>query len=166
MTKVAFGGGCHWCTEGVFQSLLGVLQVDQGWVSSEAPNHNFSEGVIVSYDPKVISLDVLVEIHLLTHASTANHSMRDKYRSAVYVFEESQKIVVAAIFKKIQIGFLKKIITQTLPFVSFKKNKEEFLNYYLKQPQAPFCKKHIEPKIEKLLKTHSKFIVSRRYKGK
>ena len=90
MDKIGFGGGCHWCTEGVFQSLIGVNHVDQGWISSEVPNDNYSEGVIVNFDPQVISLHVLVEIHLLTHSSTSNHSMRDKYRSAVYTYDQSQ----------------------------------------------------------------------------
>ena len=37
MAKAGFGGGCHWCTEGVFQALRGVDQVDQGFVRSDAP---------------------------------------------------------------------------------------------------------------------------------
>ena len=35
--KIGFGGGCHWCTEGVFQALRGVTQVDQGFIQSEPP---------------------------------------------------------------------------------------------------------------------------------
>ena len=54
MEKLAFGGGCHWCTEGVFQALRGVEKVDQGFVQSDAPADTWAEGVIVTFDPSVI----------------------------------------------------------------------------------------------------------------
>ncbi|MGK0318036.1 MAG: peptide-methionine (S)-S-oxide reductase, partial [Granulosicoccus sp.] len=38
LTKVGFGGGCHWCTEAVFQALRGVSFVNQGFISSTTPN--------------------------------------------------------------------------------------------------------------------------------
>ncbi|MEM9546265.1 MAG: peptide-methionine (S)-S-oxide reductase [Bacteroidota bacterium] len=80
--KVGFGGGCHWCTEAVFQSLNGVTEVEQGWIASkEAPL--LSEAVIVHYDEKIIDLTILIEIHLRTHSATSSHSMRSKYRSAI-----------------------------------------------------------------------------------
>ncbi|SDX82583.1 peptide-methionine (S)-S-oxide reductase [Flavobacterium degerlachei] len=78
-SKIALGGGCHWCTEAVFQSLLGVVKVEQGYVASIGDNSSFSEGVIVYFNSEEISLKTLIEIHLHTHKSTSNHSMRSKY---------------------------------------------------------------------------------------
>ena len=52
MAKVGFGGGCRWCTEGVFQALRGVTQVDQGFLQSTAPANTWAEGVIVTFDPR------------------------------------------------------------------------------------------------------------------
>ena len=91
ISKVGFGGGCHWCTEAVFQQIRGVSKVDQGWIASVVPHDTFSEAVIVHFDPRIIKLDQLIEIHLKTHSCTSSHPMRSKYRSAVYYFESIQK---------------------------------------------------------------------------
>ena len=49
--KIGFGGGCHWCTEAVFQSLRGVTEVEQGFIKSHAPHDRYSEAVVVTYHP-------------------------------------------------------------------------------------------------------------------
>ena len=152
LKKIAFGGGCHWCTEAVFQQIIGVLKVEQGYVASKEKYDDYSEGVIVHYERDKISLQYLIEIHLHTHQSTSNHSMRNKYRSAVYYFDENDKIEALAIIKNLRIDFDKKIITKVLPFVSFKSSREEIQNYYLKGPDKPFCQNFINPKLELLKK--------------
>ena len=43
ISKIGFGGGCHWCTEAVFQSLKGVAKVEQGWIASFDEYNSFSE---------------------------------------------------------------------------------------------------------------------------
>ena len=149
--KIALGGGCHWCTEAVFQSLLGVKKVEQGYVASHADNSSFSEAVIVHFNSDVIPLKRLIEIHLYTHKSTVLHSMREKYRSAVYTYSEIQKQEAIHIIKALQLDFKDKIITKVHDFHSFKASREEIQNYYLKDPQKPFCKTFITPKLRLLL---------------
>ena len=79
LTKISFGGGCHWCTEAVFQALNGVTKVEQGWVSSTKEDNTFSEAVIVHFNSENINLKTLIEIHLRTHKSTKNHSLSVGY---------------------------------------------------------------------------------------
>ncbi len=146
--KIAFGGGCHWCTEAVFQSLHGVAEVNQGWVASTDKNNTFSEAVIVHFNPLEINLKFLISIHLATHKSTSNHSMRKKYRSAIYVFSNQQKTESKTILAEIQKNTASQIITQILPFSKFKPSEAQFQNYYKNNPQKPFCKKYILPKLE------------------
>jgi len=156
LEKIGFGGGCHWCTEAYFQSLKGVVNVEQGWISSKAPNETFSEAVIVHFNPKLISLSVLIEIHLHTHASTKLHSFRKKYRSAVYVFDDSIEKIQHLINEQ-HIHFKNPIITKALAYKDFKLNSESQKDYYKKNKEGAFCKKYISPKLKLLEKKYSSF---------
>lgn len=133
---------CHWCTEAYFQSLLGVEIVEQGWINSLPPNDAYSEAVIVHYNSELIPLHLLITVHLHTHSSTKKHSFRQKYRSAVYVFdgkiEESQTLI-----SQCQADFNEPIITQVLPFQNFKLNIEQQHNYYQNNKESIFCKRYI-----------------------
>ncbi|CAA6826153.1 MAG: Peptide methionine sulfoxide reductase MsrA (EC [uncultured Sulfurovum sp.] len=160
-SKIALSGGCHWCTEAIFDALKGVNLVEQGWVSSEHEEAStLSEAVIVHYDEKVIELDILIEVHLLTHNATSNHAFRKKYRSAIYTFSKSQEIEAQKILKEKQALFEKPLITKVYPFHRFKLNEEQFLNYYKKDPSKPFCQSYIEPKLQMLMKRYSTLLLS------
>lgn len=145
--KIGLGGGCHWCTEAVFQAVEGVVQVEQGYVSSDTPADSLSEAVIVHYFPKKVNLERLLEIHLHTHNSTSNHSFREKYRSAVYCFSAEDEEEAKDILEKLQKDFEENLVTEVLPFREFKASRESIQNYYKKNPNAPFCTKYITPKL-------------------
>lgn len=155
--KIALGGGCHWCTEAVFQSLKGVQSVAQGWVASTNKNTSFSEAVVIEFIEEEIPLAVLLEIHLRTHKSTSNHSMRKKYRSAIYYFNATNKVYIKTMLSTLQAKFNEKIITQIIPFHQFKPSDVQFQNYYAKNPTKPFCEKYINPKLQFLLNDFSKY---------
>ena len=146
--KIAFGGGCHWCTEAVFQSIIGIEKVEQGYVASTGENSGFSEAVILHFNPDIVQLKRIIEIHLYTHKSTSNHSMRQKYRSAVYTYSATQ------------LKSSKDIIDSFQPDFNFKISRNELLNYYKKNPEKPFCKTFIEPKLKLLLEQFSEDIDS------
>ena len=149
--QIGFGGSCHWCTEAIFLSLKGVNSVQQGWISSEDAPDFFSEAVIVNFDEQQIPLPTLIAIHLHTHSCTSSHSMRDKYRSAIYASNQQQMIVSHAAIEDLQTDFPEPIITEVLRFHQFKLNKEEYLDYYYSNPDKPFCQNIVKPKLLKLL---------------
>ncbi|WP_103070187.1 peptide-methionine (S)-S-oxide reductase [Aquimarina sediminis] len=158
LDKIGLGGGCHWCTEAVFQYLKGVKKVEQGWIASEKENFAFAEAVIVHFNPKEIPLAVLVEVHLHTHKSTSNHSLRKKYRSGIYVFSETQSNDIMEILKVLQPIFKNKLITKIYSFKEFKASREQIQNYYKKNPEKPFCKTFINPKLRVLLKEYNQYV--------
>ncbi|TQV77204.1 peptide methionine sulfoxide reductase [Aliikangiella marina] len=173
---VGLGGECHWCTEGIFQSLLGVTAVNQGWIKprlsvepssqfreansnfkilesdkADSTQPSFSEAIEVYFNPKIISLTTLIEIHLYTHASTANHSLRNRYRSAVYTYDEYQQQQATHILESLATRFDQPLVTRVLQFNEFKLNKNEYLNYFYQSPDKPFCQSYIHPKLRLLL---------------
>ena len=152
MQKIGFGGGCHWCTEAIFQSLIGVTEVQQGWIASTPPYDSFSEAVLLEYS-HLIPLEVLIEVHLRTHSSKKLHGMSEKYRSAIYYDAPKDKAIITAIIQQLATQNNCEYVTQVLPMVGFKLNQEQYLNYYKKDPEKPFCKTYIDPKL-KLIREH------------
>ena len=128
---IGFGGGCHWCTEAVFQSLRGVQTVEQGFITSIPPHDSYSEAALLGYDPKIISLDVLIDVHLRTHASTSHHKMRGKYRSAIYVHSDAQAEAALRKIKQSQPDFEDPIVTLVIPHKGFKASPPQFQNLSL-----------------------------------
>lgn len=159
--KIGLGGGCHWCTEAVFQSLNGVIKVASGWIGSTGLHSAESEAVLVHFDPALITLDTLLEIHILTHASASDHSMRHKYRSAVYTFSEQQSKKAHAHLHALSERHDTPLITEVLPFAKFRAVTDAYKNYYYTAPDRPFCVNIIEPKLKKLIKTHRAHIDER-----
>ena len=160
--KIALGGGCHWCTEAIFDSLKGVSEVKQGFVASLGQESSFSEAIIIHFDPRLISLETLIEIHLCTHKSTSDHSMRLKYRSAIYTFSNDQFNKTKKILTLLQSGFEKPLVTKVYPFKRFEPSKPQFENYYSRHPNSPFCEKYIHPKLEILRQNFSGYVKRRK----
>ena len=159
LIKVGLGGGCHWCTEAVFQSLKGVYKVQQGYINASG-NLEFSEAILLEYHPAEISLGNLIQVHLRTHQSFSNHSMRDTYRSAIYVFSSEQKNKAEAALHSLQSSASQKIQTQVYDFHQFKESRMAIQNYYLQDPSRPFCQRYIAPKLELLKKEFESLLKS------
>lgn len=148
MQKIGLGGGCHWCTEGVFQSLRGVDRVEQGFIQSKAPADTWAEGVLVSFDPMIVGLATLVEIHVGTHSGSGAYSPGGRYRSAIYVFDAGQSREAALILARQVTGQGDPSRTSVLPFVGFRPSEARYRNYYRSDPNRPFCRRYIDPKLD------------------
>lgn len=153
--KIGFGGGCHWCTEAVFNALGGVLNVQQGFIKSIPPNDYFSEAVIVEFEPNQIPIETLIEIHLRTHSSTSNHTMRKKYRSAVYTFSDNQAEYAKQTLGQLQSDFDEQLVTQVLSCEDFNSSAERFQKYFEKNASGQFCKTYIDPKLSLLRRKYN-----------
>lgn len=111
------------------------------------------------FNPEVIDLADLIDIHLHTHSSTSQHSMRGKYRSAVYCNSPQQTLEVNAILSRMQNDFNEQLVTSALALVDFKSSESRSQNYLEKNYGNQFCERYIEPKLEKLRDEYSHLVV-------
>ena len=76
--------------------------------------------------------------------------MRDKYLSAVYTMNEIQFENAEKILENFNEKKSNEIITKVYRFGKFKFSRKEIQNYYQTDPERPFCKLYIQPKLDKL----------------
>ncbi len=137
--------------------MRGVEEVEQGFAQSEPPDDTWSEAVRIKFDPRLMPLDVLIDVHLRTHASTSNHKMRGKYRSAVYVTGVDQNEEVQAILATLQAGFDAPLVTRVLPLTGFRLSDPRFHRYFERNAGGPFCTRYIDPKLALLRESFADF---------
>lgn len=162
LAKVALGGSCHWCTEAIFRSLKGVAEVEQGWLAATDSADALHEGIIIHFNPELISLGALVAVHLHTHSCTSQHALRHRYRSAVYAYSDPQCVEIAAVITGLAAEFNAPILTQAVMFHHFEPSRPENVDYYYRAPEKPFCQVRINPKLALLLAKFSEYMDSER----
>lgn len=167
--KIALSGSCYWCMEAIFQSLKGVIDVDQGWITTKhAPCTDFDEAVsyeaisyeavVVEFDSNVIPLDVLIDIHIHTHSSTYEHALRERYPSAVYAYHQEDFVEIENILAEKKNSFEAPLLTQTRMAGQFKPSKQSMQDYYYNNPDKPFCQTIINPKLQKLMQQYGSWV--------
>lgn len=163
--KATFGGGCFWCTEAIFQQLKGVYKVVSGYSGGTVPGKptyreicsgltGHAEVVQVEFDSDVISYQDLLVIFMTSHNPTTLNSQGadfgTQYRSVIFYHDEQQKEIAEGVIKALQPYFEKTIVTEISPIREFFEAEDYHQDYYLKDPNKPYCMAVIDPKLRKL----------------
>jgi peptide-methionine (S)-S-oxide reductase len=168
LETVYLGGGCFWCTEAVFDQVDGVLDVESGYAGGHVVNPTYeqvcdkstghAEVIKVQFDPKIISLDTLLEIFFTTHdPTTLNRQGNDEgpqYRSAVFTTSEAQREAVLAKMADLEKAGVwgKKFTTQVEAFSNYYAAEAYHQNYFEQHPGQGYCAFVVGPKVDKFRK--------------
>ncbi len=171
MKQATFGSGCFWCTEAVFQDVMGVQSVVSGYTGGKISNPTYrevcsgrtghAEVVQITYDPEVIRYDELLEIFWKTHdPTTLNRQGADvgtQYRSVVYYHDEEQKKLTEEYKQKLDESgaFAGPIVTEISPSETFYPAEDYHQNYYKNNPEQGYCSFVIRPKVDKFKQVFS-----------
>jgi len=168
LQKATFGSGCFWCTEAIFENLNGVHSVVSGYAGGNVVNPSYdevcsgktghAEVTQITYDPKVISFDELLEVFWKTHdPTTLNRQGNDvgtQYRSAIFYHDEEQKNLAEKYKKELDKSgaWDKPIVTEISPITNYFAAEEYHQDYYDNNPNQGYCAFVIAPKLEKFRK--------------
>ncbi|MEL6810777.1 MAG: peptide-methionine (S)-S-oxide reductase MsrA [Bacteroidota bacterium] len=169
--QVVFANGCFWCTEAVFQRIEGVDEVSSGYTGGHIKNPAYrevctgktghAEGILITYQPEVVSFDTLLEVYFATHdPTTLNRQGNDvgtQYRSEIFYTTSEQKEKSEAFIHLLDANkvFSNPIVTQVSPLDVFYKAEEDHHDYYNRNKEQPYCQFIITPKVEKIKKFYS-----------
>jgi len=162
---ITLGAGCFWCTEAVFQQQPGVISVTSGYMGGATKNPTYedvcsgttghAEVSRIVYDPKVTSLEKILEVFWHAHdPTTLNRQGNDsgtQYRSAIFYTTDAQKQIAekskADLGKKLE----DPVVTQISKAGDFWPAENYHQDYYrLNKNRNPYCHMVIAPKLKKL----------------
>ncbi len=168
LEKATFGAGCFWCIEAVFQRLDGVKEVVPGYSGGIKVNPTYNEVCTgrtghaevaqITFDPATISFDELLNMFWLSHdPTTKNRQGNDvgtQYRSAVFYHNEEQRSATEKSKEKLDNTkiFSDQIVTEITALDKFWPAEDYHNDYYNNNPNQPYCRVVIKPKLDKLFK--------------
>lgn len=164
ISSIALSAGCFWCVEGIFSTIEGVLETKIGYGGGQYPNPTYqsvssnpdghAEVTIIIYDTEKLNLERLIDIFFSIHDPNKTFSINDKkgelYRSAIMYNSDSQKRQLLNIISTYEKRHKIKIGTEVLPLINFKMTDVKYQSYFSSNPEKPFCKNVIRPKIAEL----------------
>ena len=146
--KATFAGGCFWCMEPPFDKLDGVISTISGYTGGKKKNPTYeevsagntghAEAVQVTYDPKKITYEKLLDVFWHNvDPLTPNRQFCDagsQYRTVIFYHDETQKRLAEESKKALSKRFKEPIVTEIVPASEFYPAEDYHQDYYIKNP--------------------------------
>lgn len=162
--KATLGGGCFWCVEAVYEGRPGVKSVVSGYAGGDVKDPTYkqvtsgqtghAEVVQVEYDPEVVSYEEILDLFWKAHdPTTLNRQGADvgtQYRSIILYHDAAQKAAAEASREKAQETIDRPIVTEIAEMTEFYPAEGYHQDFAEQNPNHPYVKLVIEPKLRKL----------------
>lgn len=149
--KATLAGGCFWGVEELIRKLPGVLDTNVGYTGGDVSNATYenheghAEAIEVTYDPKKISYEEILEFFFKLHdPTTLNRQGNDigtSYRSAIFFHDDEQRQIAERVKAKVdKSGAWKRpVVTEIVPAKAFWTAEEYHQDYLEKNPNGYTC---------------------------
>jgi peptide-methionine (S)-S-oxide reductase len=165
-----FAEGCFWCSEHVFEAVVGVNKVISGYSGGTLKNPSYeqvgsnttghAEAIAVFYDPKVISFKELVTVFFASQdPTTPNQQGPDRgssYRSIAFYKNAAEKKIIEDKIKELTVKkvFANPIVTEVKPVADFYEAEAYHQDYVKNNPNQPYVKGVSVPRYNKFKTTY------------
>jgi peptide-methionine (S)-S-oxide reductase len=161
-------GGCFWCTEAVFRDVVGVNEVESGYIGGSMPNPDYrsvcsgttghAEAIKIEYDPDAISyaeiLDVFMGTHDPTQLNRQGNDVGTQYRSAIFPLDDEQRAEAEAAIARANEEHDGRVVTTIEGPAEWYPAEDYHQEYWEGEGQRnPYCLAVIPPKLQKLRKS-------------
>ena len=169
---IILGGGCFWCTESVFQSLKGVLNVEPGYSGGHVEHPRYEEVcrgntghievVRVQFDPDQLPLESLLTVFFATHDPTTpdrqGADVGPQYASAIFYESPAQRDTAQKVIKRVEQWREHPVVTHLREAEQFWPAEGYHQNYYRNNPHQGYCQAVIVPKLSTLRRHFSSLL--------
>jgi len=161
-----FAGGCFWCTEAVFEELDGVIEAVSGYAGGTKESADYkavstgrtghAEAIEITYDPRKISYEQLLEVFFATHDPTTKdrqgNDVGPQYRSAIFYADEQEKELASAFIQDLTDAkvFSQPIVTTLEPLTELYPAENYHQNYVCYNPNQSYVRMVAMPKVKKV----------------
>ena len=163
-----FAGGCFWCTEAVFNDVVGVTKVESGYTGGTVADPTYkqvcggdtghAEAIRITFDNEQLSYDDLLDIFFATHDPTQlnrqGNDVGTQYRSAIFPLNAEQEAKARAAIERNNDDHGGRIVTTIEPLGEWYPAEDYHQDYWAGEGQRnPYCLAVIPPKLQKLRKS-------------
>lgn len=155
LKEIYLAGGCFWGLEAYMTRVPGVYDVTSGYANGNTDNPSYedviyrntghAETVHVKYDPKLVSLETIMDYYLnVIDPTSLNKQGNDRgtqYRVGVYYTDESMKPVIMAALDEEQKHYRKKFVVEVEALDNYTLAETYHQDYLEKNPNG-YC--HID----------------------
>ena len=161
--KAYFASGCFWCVEAVYESVIGVEEVHNGYSGGHTQNPTYeksntgqtghAEAVEVIYDPKIVSFETLVDVYFASQNPTQINGQGpdrgSQYRSIIFYQNQEQKEIIESKKKALAKKLNNKIAAEVYPFLKFWIAEDYHQDYEKLHPENPYIQNVSIPRLNK-----------------
>src|SRR3989338_7785786 len=145
LEKAIFAAGCFWGVQAAFDKIKEVIKTTVGYTGGNLKNPSYedvcsnktghAEAILLEFNPKIVSYEKLLEIFWKIHdPTTINRQGPDvgsQYRSAIFYYNDEQRITALNSRDKEAKKYKNKIVTQIVKIKEFYPAEDYHQKYYL-----------------------------------